>query len=184
MRRQWLALMPAAVVLVSGTQLYLEHSALSDTPFGFLVAAALWCALRVGSGTRADRAWLAVAGALLAAGVTLRPVGGFLLPVLFFWALLRHWSTRRLRLFAGLAPVLGAVIVMIPYVLVQHHATGQWSLTRTTGELVYGRVATFADCYDFTPPPGTARLCPTDPPAARPNAHWYLFNPAAPALRA
>lgn len=182
-RRQWLALLPAAVVLLSGTQLYLEHSALSDTPFGFLVAAALWCALRARSRARVDRAWLAAAGALLAAGVTLRPVGAFLLPVLVGWGLVRHWPGRRPRLLAGIAPVLGAVIVLMPYLLVQHHATGQWSLTRTTGELLYGRVATFADCRRFPPPRGTARLCQTSAPPTRSNANWYLFNPAAPALR-
>jgi 4-amino-4-deoxy-L-arabinose transferase-like glycosyltransferase len=182
-RLRWAALLPAAIVLFSGSQIWLEHSALSDAPFGFLVAAALWCASRTIDGPVINWAWLACAGGLLAAGATTRAVGAFLLLVLIGWGLARRWTSWRPRILAGVVPVAGAVVVLLPYLLVQHHATGQWGLTRTTGEFLYGRVATFADCRRFTPPRGTAQLCQTIPPSVRPNANWYLFDPASPALR-
>lgn len=184
MRHRWLALLPAAVVAFSGTQLYLEHAVLSDGPFAFLIAAALWCAAVATDavGPRASVA-LAGAGALLAAGTLLRPVGAVLVPALVVWAMARSRPSWRGRLRAGALCVAGCAIVLLPYLIAGHSATGQWSLTRASGEQLYGRVATFADCRRFHPPAGTAQLCPKVPASRRPNANWYLFDPASPLVR-
>jgi hypothetical protein len=41
---------------------------------------------------------------------------------------------------------------------------------------MYGRVAPFADCSKFTPPPGTQPMCETTPRGARPLTFQYTFN--------
>jgi hypothetical protein len=41
---------------------------------------------------------------------------------------------------------------------------------------LYGRVAPFADCTKFTPPPGTAMLCETTPRSERPITDAYIFS--------
>jgi hypothetical protein len=41
---------------------------------------------------------------------------------------------------------------------------------------LYGRVAPFADCSKFDPPPGTRSLCETTPRSQRPLAYQYTFN--------
>src|SRR3569623_1563185 len=53
---------------------------------------------------------------------------------------------------------------------------GAWGLSRNGDWHLYARVAPFADCTKFTPPPGTETLCETTPRAARPTADAYLFN--------
>ncbi len=208
-RRRWLALLPAAVVAFSGTQLYLEHAVLSDGPFAFAIAAALWCAATTiapghgagdktaarENGPRSDHApvggnasrgvnlALAGAGALTAAATVLRPVAAALIAALLAWALGRRWPSWRRRLRAGAACAAGCAAVLVPYVITAHAATGQWGLTRASGEQLYGRVATFANCRDFRPPAGTSQLCSRAPASRRPNANWYLFDPASPLVR-
>jgi hypothetical protein len=183
LRRRWLALLPAAVVLLGGAELYLEHSALSDAPFAFLVAAAVWCAGRTTDQSPRSWVWLAGAGVFVGAGVALRPVGLALLPVVMGWPLARRWPVPRLRWLTSAAALGGTLLILVPYLVAQHQATGAWGLTRLTGVQFFGRVATFADCRDFTPPPGTEALCPHRPASQRPNANWYLFALQAPLQR-
>ncbi|MEO9120192.1 MAG: glycosyltransferase family 87 protein, partial [Solirubrobacteraceae bacterium] len=190
-RHRWLALLPAAVVAFSGTQLYLEHAVLSDGPFALALAAALWCAATTIPRVRPavtgahPRVWVALAGAgaLTAAATVLRPVGAALVGGLLLWAVARRWPSWRTRLRAVAACVAGCAALLVPYLIAAHAATGQWGLSRASSEQLYGRVATFADCRDFRPPAGTAQLCRRSPASERPHANWYLFDPASPLLR-
>lgn len=180
-RRSWAALLPAAVVLFGGSQVFLEHAVMSDAPFTFVIAAACWCVLR-SRGEARSAWWLAAAGALLAVATTLRTVGAPLLPLVAACALAgaASWRERAARVAAVLVP---AVVVMAVYLIPQHAETGSWGLTRTTGFALYGRMAPLADCTRFTPPAGTARLCERSDPSGRPNANYYLFAVDAPARR-
>ena len=181
-RRPWIALLPAVVVLFGGTQVFLEHSVLSDAPYTFLLMLALYCAVRSLDG--GARLWLlAATGAVLGASVTLRTEGLFVVPVIALWALIRARLTWRER-GGGAAVLLGAVLlVLVAYLIPQHAVTGSWGLTRTAGLTFYARMAPIADCTRFTPPAGTAGLCQRNKPSARPNANWYIFDLNSPAIR-
>jgi 4-amino-4-deoxy-L-arabinose transferase-like glycosyltransferase len=181
-RRAWLALLPAVVVLFGGSQVFLEHAVLSDAPFTFVLAVALWCALR---GVDTDRRvwWLAAVGAALAVSATLRTVGMFLIPIAAVWVLTRPRLSSRQRAVQAAAVLVPAALVLLIYLVPQHAQTGSWGLTRTTGFTFYARMAPLADCSRFTPPRGTEGLCEHRKPADRPNANWYIFSADPPAYR-
>ena len=67
----------------------------------------------------------------------------------------------------------------------RHAETGLPGLTTNGNWNLYGRVAPFADCTRFTPPPGTEGLCDPRPPSDREglNAEWYIYNPESPAQK-
>ncbi len=181
--RTWLALLPAIVVLFGGSQVFLEHSVLSDAPYTFLLAAALFCAAR---SLTADRRliWLAGAGTAIAASITLRTVSVVLVPLLALWTLMPWRQSTRARLSGPVATLAPVLIMLVAYLIPQHAVTGSWSLTRATSFAFYARMAPIADCSRFTPPSGTSKLCQRDDPRRRPDANWYIFNVQSPAVRA
>ncbi len=181
LRRRWLALLPVAVVLFGGSQVFLEHSVLSDGPYSFLLAIALYCAVS-GLDGRRRLGWLAGAGAALGASVTLRTVGLFLLPVVAAWAGLTT-PTLPGSARAALAVLAPAMILLVAYLIPQRAATGSWALTRSTNFALYARLAPLADCTRFAPPAGTAGLCEPSDPRTRPNANWYIFDFGSPAVK-
>ena len=183
-RRRWVALLPAAVILLGGSQIYLEHAVVTESVFTFLVALALWMGvLSIHSPRRA--LWLIPAGAAIGAAITLRSVGITLIPGLMLWAVLAKSGSIRMRIAAPLAVLAGVLLTLGPYLLHQHSKTDSWGLTRTTGWTLAARMSTFADCSKFTPPAGTEAMCDDPIPAVRrPNAAAYQFDPAvSPALR-
>jgi hypothetical protein len=181
-RRRWVALLPAAVIALSGSELYLEHAALSETLYTFLTITALWCAAR-SYGTRgwAEVLWLLVAGVLIGASGPVRSIGVFVGIVIVVWAIAtrRGWGRR---LLCGSVVAVGIVLSLGGFLVYRHSETRSWGLTATTGETLYARTAVFANCHDFTPPAGTAALCPPNgQPRLGPTA--YMFDPRSPALR-
>lgn len=183
-RRRWVGLLPAAVVALSGSELYLEHAALSETLYTFLVVAAMWCAARsYDSGDIRQVRWLAAAGLLIGACGPVRPVGVLLVPVLIGWAAAtRSGGGWRYRLRGAAIVGVGVAVTLGSYLVIQYADTGTWGLTRTTGETLYARAAIFADCSDFTPPTGTRGLCQPSS-ASRYGATWYMFSSSSPAQR-
>src|SRR5439155_7110019 len=67
-----LGLAPAAIIALGGDELFIEHAALSDALFVFLLSAVLYCALRAFQG---GAAWAALAGLCAGLGVW-APEGG------------------------------------------------------------------------------------------------------------
>lgn len=166
-----LGLIPAAVVLLDGFGIWVEHSPLSDTLFTIVVLLALFLALRGTTGSRWR--WVAI-GALIAICGLVRPVGLILLPVFIVWML---WSRRESgwARWGTVAALVGPGIVLLAgYVALQRANTGFLGLTQDSGRVLYARVAVFARCSEFTPPPGTAALCQTTPPGRRPSPNQYL----------
>lgn len=181
-RRRWVALLPAAVVALSGSELYLEHAALSEALYTLLVIGALWCAARsYDSHGNHELVLLFTSGLLIGGSGPVRSVGVLVAPVLIGWtaATRRGW---RLRLRCAAALAAGCVLTIGGYLYYQHSVTGTWGLARTTGMTLYARSAIFADCHDLTPPDGTSGLC-QPPGAPRHNATWYMFDTSSPALR-
>ncbi len=184
-RHRWVGLLPAAVVLLGGSQIYLEHAVVTESVFAFLVALAIWLAAHSISSPQRPM-WLLPAGAAVGAAITLRSVGFTLILALMAWAVLARSSSVRMRIAAPLAVLAGVFLTLGPYLLHQHSKTDSWGLTRTTGWTLAARMSTFADCSKFTPPKGTEPMCSDPiPQSKRPNAAAYQFDPAvSPALRA
>ena len=158
-RRRWVALLPAAVILLGGSQIYLEHAIVTESVFAFLVALALWLAVLSISSSRRPL-WLIPAGAAIGAAITLRSVGFTLVPALLVWAVLARSASMRMRIAAPLAVVAGVVLTLGPYLLHQHSKTDSWGLTRTTGWTLAARMSTFADCSNL-PPRRARKPCAT-----------------------
>ena len=77
----------------------------------------------------------------------------------------------------------GALAILLSYAAAQDDQAGYFGLTRAGLWNLYGRVAPFADCRQFTPPKGTAGLCETTPGSKRPGPDTYVFG-SSPAIRA
>jgi 4-amino-4-deoxy-L-arabinose transferase-like glycosyltransferase len=173
-------LVPAAVVLLAGPQILLEHAVLSEALFAFLVAASCYCATRAVTGGSAAWGW--AAGALAASAGCVRSLGLALAVLVVGCLVLGTRGGWRPRLAAGAAAAVAAWLVIAPYVVVTKREVGYVGpgLTRASGWALYARTAPFADCDRFTPPAGTAALCERRPPAKRPEArHYALFDSPA-----
>ena len=178
---RWAALIPAAVVLLSGDELYLEHALLSEPPFIALVAGGLYAAVRgLDPGPRRP-AWLGLAGALVAAAALFRNVGLVLSPIVVLWACAALPGTLRRRLLAGACVAIPAVAVFGGYALLASGAGKTAGISDVSGWNAYGRSAPFADCTKFTPPAGTSELCQTTPKDERYGSLFYLWFRSSPA---
>jgi hypothetical protein len=171
-----IACVPAAVPLLSGDHLYLEHQVMADCFLIALAAIGLAAAVRglvPGLGVR----WLAVASAFLAMAALARSVGIILVPILvlctLFW-IRGPLNRRALALTAAVLPGLG---VFGLYVGVFGAVHGQYlGLCDMSGWNLYSRVAPFADCRKFDPPDGTKILCEQRAPAERPGPFGYVWD--------
>lgn len=166
-----LGLIPAAVVLFDGFGIWVEHAPLSDPLFGFLVATAVYGAVRAAR----EQWWaLALVGAAIIAAGTVRSVGFALALPIAVWLVFAQGG-KGWRRFVPAAAIFAAVIAgAFGYALIQGSQTGVTQLTVSWGRLVYARSAQFADCSDFTPPAGTKRLCEHSPTGSRGSVNQYL----------
>ncbi|HEX2232264.1 MAG TPA: hypothetical protein VHG69_02750 [Thermoleophilaceae bacterium] len=169
-----LGLIPAGVVALGGDGIFLEHAPISEPLFIFLMAAAMYATVRaVGDG---GARWALLGGLLLALAGTVRVVALPLLPVYPLVLLAARGVTWRRRAAVAGACVAGIVLVLGPYLAIEHATTGKVGLSRNGVWNMYGRVAPFADCSKFTAPPGTQPLCEAVPRASRPLTAQYTFN--------
>lgn len=168
---KWLALIPAAVVLFDGYELWVEHAPLSETLFTFLVAASLCLAVQASEGP-----WWAPTGVGIALAATglVRPVALVLIPLVALWILSNRTRARRARAVGLVALVGPASLVLGVYVLIQRADTGFTGITRDSGRLLYARAAAFAECSEFTPPAGTIALCEHTPSSRRGSFNQYV----------
>lgn len=169
----WLGLVPAAIVWLGGDQLFLEHAPLTESLFTLLLAGGVYC----GSRSLDDGwGWPAAACALAATLLSVRSVGLLMPVVVIVWLAASRWRTRtpvRRGVAAGLA---AAILVTGAYGALRHHVNGRWSVvTPVAGWTLYARAAEFADCREFTPPPGTAGLCDPTPRSRRKGPGYYLW---------
>lgn len=177
------AAIPAAVVLLSGDQIFLEHVLLTESLWAFLISAGLYTLVRANAARRTHEGWLIACGVALAAATTVREVSAPLVIVAAFWAavVLHQGVVRRLR--AGLVVIGSAMVAILIYAGIAHLGNGNTGLVKLRGFQLYGRVAQFADCTKFTPPAGTRVLCQQIPPAERPGPQYYLYADSSPLRR-
>jgi len=179
--RRAVALLPAAAVLVSGDQLYLEYSLLSDCLFLALLVLSGLLAVSIPS-SEDPSGWRGPVTTLAAALVTaltaeVRTVGVALVPVLIVWVLRYGGARRAVRVRRAAAAAVVCLAVLLGYAAAQQQATGVFGLSRFGGWPLYARVAPIADCHRFHPPAGTAVLCEKMPISQRPGPDFYLWNP-------
>ncbi len=176
----YLGLLPAAVVFFGGTGLMVEHALLSDSLFVAFQALGLYAAVRA-LGERGLR-WPLLAGVAVGLSFWLRTVGVggvVLVPLLLVFG--APGGLRHRLVSVGTAAAVG-LAVMGGYVLAQGYTTGFWGYERQGAWNLYGRVATFVDCSRFTPPPGTAFLCPAEPLSSRRDQSFFQYNKHSPAV--
>lgn len=182
----WAGLLPAAAVLLDPDQIFLEHSIMSETWLILAVAVALYGAVR--AGLEPDRWWLfaPLCGLALGIAVMIRSAALPLAVVTVLAVLLygrrplrRPWHS--LRAAAVCAAV--AVLSLLAFAGANAAFGHRFAIGPVSSWYLYGRVAQFADCGQFTPPPGTAALCQRIPPNRRPTAYVYMFGSQSPAVR-
>jgi hypothetical protein len=171
-----IACIPAAIPLLSGDHLYLEHTIMADHLMIFLTAGGIWAAT-CGLVPNLRLRWLAIGSTLLAMAALTRSVGVVVLPILVLSTALWVRESFRTRFAALAAALLPGVGVFALYVGGFYFGHGQYlGLTDMSGWNLYARVAPFADCGKFTPPDGTAILCEKRPPSNRPGPFGYVWD--------
>jgi hypothetical protein len=185
---RWFALTAAAIIVLSGDQLFLEHVLLSDGLFVTILLLMCYCALRARGSEAVSRSWHRVgwalaAGALAGALVTVRTIGVPVAVALVLWLLWAGGNDWRQRLAIAGAAAVVCTALLLGYAFAQQSQTGVFGLTRFSGWPLYGRVAPFADCRSFTPPAGTRGLCQDTPAGTRPGPNFYVWSGQSPAQR-
>ncbi len=184
----WLGLVPMAVVVLNGGQMFLEHSPLTEALYILVESAALYAAVRTidSRGLANAAGWAMAVGVLVGVGATVRVVGLPLVAVFVVGLLLASQGSWRRRGSIAAAAGAGAMLILAWFVIAQHDKTGYTGLTPRAGSWnLYARVAPFADCTKFTPPKGTQMLCETTPESQRPMVEQYDYDPdLSPAVRA
>ncbi|MGO9490116.1 MAG: ArnT family glycosyltransferase [Solirubrobacteraceae bacterium] len=176
-----LGLFPAAVVILGGSEILLEHAVLTEALFIFLIALALYALVRWWTGSPA---WAALCGLAMGCAVTVRSIGEILLVVFVLMALLAARGAWRRRVLGTALMVLLAAIPIGLYLRAHKEADGYGGFTGAGYIDLYARVAPFADCHKFHPPAGTRKLCIDIPPSQRPGHAAWDFLPISPAYRA
>ena len=172
----WLATIAAAVPLLSGDHLYLEHIVMSDYLLVFLTMSGLTFAI-FAFGEEVNIVQLCVASALLGLACLVRNVGIILFPILAICAFL--WAPRMMRARAAAlaAAVLPAFAIVAVYCVARLGVHGEYlGFADMRGWDLYARVAPFADCRKFVPPVGTNVLCEDVPPAQRYGSLGYIWD--------
>ena len=180
---RWLGLAPAAVIALGGDELFFEHAALSDALFIFLISATLYASLRASE----DRIWWgAVAGLCAGLAVWDRSIGIGLVVIVPVWLVLSSGRPTRHTLMVGALSLTVALLTVGVYAGWRSTATDlPGTLTSNSAWNLYGRVAPWADCNKFKPPPGTEGLCEKTPASQRGyhSGEEYIYGTESPAQR-
>lgn len=179
---RWAALLPAVVVALSGDQIFLEHAVLTEALWMPTVALGMYCVARFVSADRGLR-WLVAGGAILATAALVRNMTQVLPVVLALWAVLALPGTLSIRARHAAALLAPALLVVSTYLVVAGPVAGGYGgLSDNRGVILYGRVAQFADCAEFTPPEGTKLLCADTPPDSRAGPLFWKWEEGSPLL--
>lgn len=176
----WLGLVPAAIVLLDGTEIFAEHGALTESLYIFLQAGALYAVIRALESS--GPGWAALSGFLLGAATDVRFLGIGIIPIVLVWLFFARKGSLAVRVLHAGALAAAASVLVGGYVYAQREAVGYTGLSQQ-GWSIYGRVAGFADCTKFQPPAGTKVLCESTPPSERPGPDAYVFG-SSPATKA
>jgi hypothetical protein len=171
----WGATLAALPVLVSAFAIQVEHYAISDTLFTFLLTVALTLVLW----RPVPAVWMcALVGLLLAAATLVRTEALPLVIPFLVYLVTRFLGWRTLA--AGLAMGGAFAIPVLGYASWFQRANGTFDLTTSSGVFLYARVAPFADCAKIKPPPDERRLCLQVPVSQRQVSPYYVWHSSSP----
>ena len=184
---RWAGLLPAGVLLLDGDIVFLEHSIMSESWAILTISIALYATVRSLDQPTPWIRWPLLAGAAVAAGIMIRsatlPLLGVTVVALLVGAPRRSGSRPR-RWSAPLAVAGVSIVCLLGFGAANAAFGPRFGIEPSPGWYLYARVAQFANCDRFTPPPGTAQLCQRTPTATRPSAYYYQeIRKASPALR-
>ena len=168
---RWLAALVATPLLLDGYLLQIEHNVLSETMFASLLLGAVLVVTR----EHLTLGWAVAGGTLLAAAALTRTVAIPIAALFIGYLLIRRLG---LKVVAGFA--LALAIPVLGYMAWFSTTYGSFGTTDSSGRFLYGRVAVFADCSKATLTATEASLCDNAPPAARPNANFYVWSSDSP----
>lgn len=174
--RTWIGALAAAPVLLDAYQLQIEALVMSEVWFQALLVGVLWALLGRGEPT-----WgrAALAGVLIGCAVVTRTIGFTLVvPMVVYlvlaggaWRSRDGWKRIAVR---GAAGLLGVAAVLLPYSAYFYSQAGYWGLTGATGNVIFGRTATVADCSKLPEDdPGLRLFCPDEPLDERRGIDYY-----------
>lgn len=175
---RWVALVPAAVVLLGADQIYLEHAIMSEGPFLLLISLSLYAAVRALEKARGQIPWAVAAGVLLGMASVVRSAGTFMVVTLV--AALSIGCSGRFSPRPALVAGAATLVVLGGSVAAHFVVEDRLVLAPSPGWHLYSHAAQYADCQEFDPPLGTAALCERLEPERRPGSDHYLWNLAAP----
>jgi hypothetical protein len=184
--RRWLAALAAAPLLLDGYELQIEQMIMADAWQQVLLVGLLW--VLIGRGAPNPRR-AAVGGLLLGVALAFRLVAGVLvIPAVCYlliaggaWRAWReNWRTVAARSLAFLAAF---AVVVVSYGAYFTAWTGTVGLSQTSGNVLYGRAATVADCGGLELSPLLRDACPPEPRGQRRPDH-YAHSDSYPVWRA
>lgn len=176
-----LGLAPAAVVILGGSELFVEHAPLTEAVFIFLVDLGLYALIRA---WRGNWLWAVLAGAALGASADVRTVGLILVVIAVPFAFLVLPGNWRFRLVRIAAALVAAALPIGGFLKAHEDAVGYGGFTGAGYFDLYARVAPFAECSKFHPPAGTRRLCINITRSKRPGHDVWEFTSISPAVQA
>lgn len=185
-RSDWAGLLPVAIVLLDPDQIFLEHAIMSESWAILAIAFTLYGVVRCFEQPERWFSWPLLTGVAVATAVMIRTAS---LPMVAVVALAlivcrpHPFRRRREHLRAAAVLITTAATLLLAFAGASAASGQRLGIAPSPGWYLYGRVAQFADCRQFTPPPGTAALCQTTPAAQRPSAYFYTFEPKSPAVR-
>jgi hypothetical protein len=174
--KRW-ATVAALPVLLDGFQIEDEHMIMAETLFTFLVMLALLLIL-----WRYRVSWpVALAAGLLAGyAVDVRSEGLpvlALFPLFVLWRGIRAggWGSWRGWL-ATAAIAVGCAVPVLGYAAWFHQWNGSYTLARSDGFYLWGRVSSFAECSVIKPPADELAICPSGSPSSRTPPGDYIWH--------
>lgn len=173
--RRWVSALAAAPLLLDAYQVQIEQNIMSEVTFEVLLLGLLWLMLG-----RGEPNWrrAGLAGIVLGAAVLTRVIGiTLILPLLVYLIVAgKPWRTRagwrRIGVRCG-AAVLGLAIVVVPYAGYFKSATGNWGLSVSQSNVLYGRTANIADCAKLNLDAALKPFCPIEPLGQRIGVDYY-----------
>ncbi|MGE5292324.1 MAG: phospholipid carrier-dependent glycosyltransferase [Micromonosporaceae bacterium] len=169
---KWGATLATLPVLLDAYVIQLEHMVMSETVFTFAIAVAVTLVMwRKRPGPWA----MLAAGLLLGYAVTVRTVALPLLAVLVIFLVIRRAGWRPV-----VTAVAGGVIPIALYAAWFHSWNGQYALTRSDGFFLWGRVSSFAECANISPPASERVLCLSTPVRDRPPPGSIIWRNTPP----
>jgi hypothetical protein len=158
-------------VLLDGFVIEDEHMVVAETLFTFLIMLSM---LLILWRTRVPWPVALLAGLLAGYAVDVRTEGLPLLlmfPVVLLIRGLRgdgSWRWRNSRTWlAAVAMAVGCAVPLLGYAAWFHSWHGTYSLSRSDGFYLWGRMSSFAECSAIRPPADELKVCPSGTPSSR-----------------